>query len=92
MVDVGGAYTSESTGTMVADVQGWLDEPQHNFGWVLLGNETDPKTAKSFFAREHETASKRPILLVTFNRDAATATKADSWGKIKAAHETDSTK
>ena len=32
------SYTWNSTTQLVADVQGWLDTPSGNFGWVLQGN------------------------------------------------------
>ena len=83
-IDGGGAYTWESAPGLVADVQGWLDEPQRNFDWIILGNEVDPKTAKRIFAREHATTSRRPVLHISFDRDAATAVELDSWGAIKA--------
>ena len=37
---VGGedAYTWGSTPAMAADVQAWLDAPEENFGWVLIGD------------------------------------------------------
>jgi len=38
---------------MVADVQLWLDNPQTNFGWILVCNdETDGFTARRFGSRE----------------------------------------
>jgi hypothetical protein len=37
-----------STSQMVTDVQSWLDNPGSNFGWIVLGNETTPRTAKGF--------------------------------------------
>lgn len=51
---VGGeaSYVWGSTNTMVADVQGWLDSPATNFGWVVVGNEATPGSAKRFGSRE----------------------------------------
>src|SRR5262249_58240647 len=31
-----GSYTWGSTSQMVTDVQGWLDTPGSNFGWIVL--------------------------------------------------------
>ncbi len=43
------AYTWTSTPGLVADVQGWLDRPASNFGWILIGAEpADTRTAKRF--------------------------------------------
>jgi hypothetical protein len=43
------SYTWSSTPGLVADVQGWLDRPGSNFGWILIGAEpADSRTAKRF--------------------------------------------
>lgn len=66
--DVGniGFYTWGSTTQMVADVQEWLDHPEENFGWVLIGNETAQTTAKRFDSKENLVAANRPELTVTY--------------------------
>jgi hypothetical protein len=60
-------YTWESTRKMVADARRWLAAPQRNFGWILLGDETAPQTAKSFASREEPDPSLRPVLEVTYH-------------------------
>src|SRR5207244_1112629 len=35
-----------SSAQMVADVQGWLNNPANNFGWLVLGDESTSPTAK----------------------------------------------
>jgi len=60
-------YTWESTRKMVADVRRWLAAPQRNFGWILLGDEAMPQTAKSFASREEPDPSLRPVLEVTYH-------------------------
>lgn len=65
-VDGVGTYTWASTDEMVADVQGWLDDPSSNFGWILIGNEGANQTAKRFDTKENTTPSRRPRLVVTF--------------------------
>jgi hypothetical protein len=52
---------------MVADVRLWLAAPHRNFGWILLGDETAPGTAKSFGSREEPDLSLRPVLEVTYH-------------------------
>ena len=61
-----GAYTWGSTSQMVNDVQGWLDNPSSNFGWLLQGNESTNKTTKRFDSRENGTPSNRPALTVEY--------------------------
>jgi len=64
-----GFYEWGSTAQMVGDVQGWLDSPTDNFGWILLGNETAPATSKRFDTREHPDPSVRPVLTITYSTD-----------------------
>lgn len=41
-----------STEALVADVQGWLDDSDGNFGWILVGEENRGQTTKRFDSRE----------------------------------------
>ena len=50
---------------MVADVQGWLDNPASNFGWLMLGDESTNLTAKRFDTRE---STSPPVLAITYVR------------------------
>jgi hypothetical protein len=52
---------------MVSDVQGWLNNPSSNSGWLLLGNESTTLTSKRFDTKENTTASLRPKLAVTYS-------------------------
>lgn len=62
-----GYYTWASTPQLVADVQGWLDNPATNFGWLVQGNETVLQSAKRFDSRE-AAASTRPQLTIVYTR------------------------
>lgn len=47
------AYTWLSTSAMVSDVQGWLDHPTTNDGWILLNHsEGVQQTVKAFYSRD----------------------------------------
>ena len=61
-----GSYSWTSTDELVADIQGWLEDPLTNFGWILLGNETGNKTTKRFDSKENSTLANRPSLTVEF--------------------------
>jgi len=61
-----GSYTWASSAGLVADVQTWVDRPETNFGWILIGDETTPITAKRFSTRENEVVEDRPKLTVQF--------------------------
>ena len=69
-VDGTGFYTWPSTADLVADVQGWLDQPTANFGWILLGDEGAKGTAKRFDSRQHNSAPNRPQLTIEYTREA----------------------
>jgi hypothetical protein len=61
-----GTYTWKSA-QMKTDVQGWLDTPANNFGWVMLGDESGTAgTAKRLDSRENPTAANRPTLKVFY--------------------------
>ena len=50
----------------MADVQSWLDDPNVNHGWIVIGNEGGNRTTKRFGSREHFDAARRPLLTVEF--------------------------
>jgi hypothetical protein len=77
-VGFAGIYTWGSTAAMVADVQAWLDQPQANFGWILIGNETFYPTAKRFDSRENEDAAVRPHLVIEYEPPGATQTATET--------------
>jgi hypothetical protein len=58
-------YTWTSS-TMASDVQGWLNSPSTNFGWLLQGNESALSTARRFESRESITPSQQPALVINF--------------------------
>ena len=61
-----GSYIWGSTPEMLQDVQEWLDSPENNFGWLLLGNETASGTAKAFVSRHSTDVSAQPQLSIIF--------------------------
>lgn len=64
-----GSYTWPTSSTMVSDVQGWLDTPANNHGWILRANEaSSQRSVKWFAARTNPTSGDRPSLSVTFRR------------------------
>ncbi len=65
-VDGAGFHRWGSTPTMVADVNAWRNNPTQNFGWILVGNESVPVTAKRFDSSNHEDPAARPRLTIEF--------------------------
>jgi len=58
--------TWRSTDEMTADVQGWLDDPLANFGWIILGDEGAAATTKQFGSRESLAFRSRPTLKIYY--------------------------
>ncbi|MEM9887960.1 MAG: DNRLRE domain-containing protein [Bacteroidota bacterium] len=48
---------------MILDVQGWIESPAENFGWLIQGDESQETTANRFDSRESENP---PILRITY--------------------------
>jgi len=63
-----GVVTFDSTPEAVEDVQTWLDLPDHNYGWVLLGGESAPTTSKRFASREADDPAEVPQLLIEYQQ------------------------
>lgn len=61
-----GALTFSTTTGLVADVQGWIERPGSNFGWILLGNEQRDQTARRILSRESVATGLRPELRVRY--------------------------
>ncbi len=61
-----GIYRWEANDMTVLDVQGWLDAPSTNFGWIVRGDESTNTTAKRFNSRENPDAATRPTLEIVY--------------------------
>ncbi|HEU5108731.1 MAG TPA: hypothetical protein VFT95_09260, partial [Micromonosporaceae bacterium] len=46
--------------------QSWLDDPATNFGWMLVGDESRPQTAKRFDSREIDDPLLQPALEIVY--------------------------
>lgn len=51
---------------LLADVESWRATPASNFGWILIGDETQAFSAQRFISRESTAAADRPRLIVTY--------------------------
>ena len=59
---------------LATDVQQWLDQPETNFGWVLVASdEYFQNSAKRFDSRENVEPSFWPLLTVTYSLSDGTA-------------------
>ena len=59
-------YTFSSSAGLVGDVQGWVNNPSSNFGWLLVSeDEVSPETARRFGSRENGTHP--PVLTINYS-------------------------
>ena len=77
-----GPIVFDSSPGLVADVQAWVDEPDQNFGWVILGEESNPQNARRVGSREN--AAIAPVLTIDFEPLILPETRAvptlGAWG------------
>lgn len=60
-------YAWPTTPSMVSDVQGWLNSPATNHGWMLVNqDETTAATFRAFYSRDVATALYHPKLAITY--------------------------
>ncbi len=65
-----GGFRSWSSAILTSDVQFWLDNPESNFGWIMIGDEGGGRSAIRFVSREWDVTSERPELVVDFTPPA----------------------
>jgi hypothetical protein len=59
--------TWPSTTALVNDVQGWVNNPSSNLGWLLQGDESQPFTVRAFFQHGNMSSDAiPPTLTVTY--------------------------
>jgi hypothetical protein len=49
------SWSTIASPSMLADLQGWLDDPSTNYGWAILGDESKGQTAKRLNSGESTT-------------------------------------
>jgi MYXO-CTERM domain-containing protein len=55
-----------STPALVNDVQGWIENPGSNHGWMMIGTESGTQNATRLGSRESSSATGRPRLVVSW--------------------------
>jgi hypothetical protein len=61
---------------MVADVQAWLAAPANNFGWIVLGDESNANTGKRYASRENPNPAIVPMLIVAYTVPGASVSSS----------------
>jgi hypothetical protein len=69
---------------LAADVQAWLDGALGDFGWVLVGDESRPSTAKRFASRESGDPALAPTLVLRFERPGGVCAGLPRKGSARA--------
>jgi len=62
-----GPYTWDG---LAGDVQGWVDNPGSNFGWIVIGDESALDSVRRFASRQYPVISERPVLTVDYTPPA----------------------
>ncbi|MEZ4861690.1 MAG: DNRLRE domain-containing protein [Caldilineaceae bacterium] len=61
-----GVYVWGST-ALVDDVRDWVSDPNSNFGWEIIGDETVNHTMKRFDTKENSAPANRPQLTIIYS-------------------------
>jgi hypothetical protein len=67
MVRGNGSYTWENTVHLENNVRFWLHAPEHNFGWLVMGDEYTRGSVKRFASRNSGNSTQRPVLTVEYH-------------------------
>jgi hypothetical protein len=54
---------------LMTDIQSWLDQPEANFGWLLMALNEPAGTGKRIASRENANESARPLLTIEYTVD-----------------------
>lgn len=65
-VGANGTYSVSSEG-MRQDVLAWIADASANFGWILIGDETQMGTARRFDSRQNAIPGGRPRLVIDYS-------------------------
>ena len=77
-----GFYTWSNTG-LIEDVKYWLESPDLNFGWAIIGDESKTSTAKRFISRNFSDPELHPRLIIEYTPDRETVIEKKSWAELK---------
>ena len=70
VVSGNGPQMIEGTLAMVTDVQGWLDNPESNYGWLIRQADEANAQAIRFDSRHHNEPGVRPSLIIEYSLPA----------------------
>ena len=70
-------HYSWASAQLAVDVQGWVNNPATNFGWILVGTEASANSAKRFDSKD-TFGGFAPALQITY-RAAPAPTRREAW-------------
>lgn len=59
-------FSWDCSPTLLADLQFWQENPESNFGWVMVGGEATGFSAHKFSSRENGSPENHPVLTIMF--------------------------
>lgn len=59
-------FAEFSSAQAASDVQGWLDDPASNFGWIIIGDEATEHSSRRYDTRESPDEAFRPRLEIEY--------------------------
>lgn len=62
-----GIHTVQGTDKLLNDVRLWLQKPQQNFGWLLMGDENTLGSVKRFSSHENREGNQHPMLTIEYH-------------------------
>jgi hypothetical protein len=77
IVGIGGTSVIFSGSQLTVDVVAWRASPASNFGWILIGDESQLKNARRYYSSEG-TSGFRPRLTITYTAPSG----IDDWALL----------
>lgn len=78
-----GENTIFSSPTITADVKFWLKNPQMNFGWIFIGDESNTQTSVKFASKDNADNSMWPKLKIYYQGATSAHQVADAGPELK---------
>jgi hypothetical protein len=76
-VGIAGTFVTFTSAQMLADINAWRTTPANNFGWILIGDETQQQNARRYISSESPTGM-RPRLTITYTAPSG----IDDWALL----------
>lgn len=75
-----GEVVELSNPAMTEEIQAWIDGTDDNYGWIIIGNENQIGSVKTFYSSESvEEPSARPRLVIEYISGQQIAVELDDW-------------